>query len=81
MQQQTHAYTGINLMSLGVHSRRSRLLFDQAFDGDLRVGIIAVEDRNSYGEYWWKFSNGVRSIVNELFAYIYALLVFPFVEP
>lgn len=81
MQQKAHVYTDINLMSLGVHSRRSRLLFEQAFDGDLRVGIIAVEDRNDYGKDWWKFSNGVRSIANELFAYIYALLVFPFIEP
>jgi uncharacterized SAM-binding protein YcdF (DUF218 family) len=75
------ATKSINLMSLGVHSRRSRLLFQQAFDGDLRVGIIAVEDRNYYGQRWWKFSSGVRAIADEFFAYIYALIVFPFVEP
>lgn len=81
LHQQGTNITGINLMSVGVHSRRSQLLFQKAFDGEVRVGIIAIEDRNSYGKHWWKFSNGVRSVANELFAYIYVLLVFPFVEP
>lgn len=81
LHQQGTSIKGINLMSVGMHSRRSQLLFQKAFDGEVRVGIIAIEDRDSYGKHWWKFSNGVRSVANELFAYIYALLVFPFVEP
>lgn len=81
LQRKAHTFTGINLMSLGIHSRRSHLLFQQAFDGDFRIGIIAVEDRNYYSKDWWKFSEGVRAVIDELFAYFYALLVFPFVEP
>lgn len=73
--------TSLNLVSVGVHARRSHLLFQKAFDDGLRVGIIAVEDRNYSGERWWKFSAGVRAVMDELFAYIYALLVFPLVEP
>ena len=75
------ALTGLNLVSLGVHARRSHLLFQQAFGGDLRVGVFAVEDRNYDGQRWWKFSEGVRAVANESFAYIYALIVFPFIEP
>ncbi len=81
LHQQAANISGINLVSLGVHSRRSHLLFQKAFDYELQVGIIAVEDRNYYGERWWKFSEGVRLVTDELFAYIYAILVFPFVEP
>lgn len=80
LQQPGTALTGINLMSVGVHARRSHLLFQRAFK-DVQVGIIAIEDRNYYTEHWWKFSDGVRTVMDELFAYIYALIVFPFVEP
>lgn len=81
LQQQAGGITGINLVSMGVHARRSRLLFQKAFENDLRVGIIAVGDRNYPPERWWKYSAGVRVVSDELFAYIYARLVFPFAEP
>ena len=81
LHQQAAGVTGMNLFSIGLHARRSHLLFQKAFGNDVRVGIIAIEDRNYSHERWWKFSDGVRAVINELFAYIYALLVFPFVEP
>lgn len=80
LQQQAGRITGINLVSMGVHARRSRLLFQKAFENDLSVGIIAVEDRNYPAERWWKYSAGVRAVSDEFFAYIYARLVFPFAE-
>lgn len=70
--------TGINLVSLGAHSRRSQLLFQKAFGEDLRVGIISIENRGYDPNRWWKFSAGVRTVVDELIAYIYVLVVFPF---
>jgi len=70
--------TSINVVSMGAHARRSRLLFQEAFGEGSRVGIIAVEDRNYDPRYWWKFSQGVRVVVDELVAYIYAVFVFPF---
>jgi hypothetical protein len=81
LHQQAAKISAINLVSLGVHSRRSHLLFQKAFAKELQVGIIAVDDRNYFGERWWKFSEGVRMVTDELFAYLYAILVFPFVEP
>jgi hypothetical protein len=80
LNQQAVKISAINLVSLGVHSRRSHLLFQKAFANESQVGIIAVEDRNYYGERWWKFSEGVRKVTDELFAYLYVVLVFPFVE-
>jgi hypothetical protein len=80
LHQQTSHEAGINLVSVGAHARRSRLLFQKAFGEDLRVGIIAIENRGYDPKCWWKSSSGVRTVVDELIAYIYALVVFPFVE-
>jgi hypothetical protein len=69
----------INVVSLGVHARRSRLLFQKAFGENSRVGIIAVENRDYDPGRWWQYSQGVRTVVDEFVAYIYAIVVFPFV--
>jgi hypothetical protein len=66
----------INLISIGAHSRRSRLLFEKAFGSGTRVGIIAVPDRDYDPGHWWQSSQGVRSVVDEVIAYGYARLLF-----
>jgi len=66
----------INLISVGAHARRSRLLFEKAFGSSTRVGIMAVEDRNYDPSHWWKSSEGVRSVVGETIAYCYARFLF-----
>ena len=66
----------LNVISLGVHSRRSRLLFQKAFGGGTKIGIIAVKDENYDPAQWWTYSYGVRSVVDELIAYGYFRLVF-----
>lgn len=66
----------INLISVGAHSRRSRLLFEKAFGGGTRVGIIAVADRGYDTEHWWRSSQGVRMVSDELIAYCYARFLF-----
>jgi hypothetical protein len=67
----------INLISVGAHARRSRLLFEKAFGSGTRIGIIAVEDRSYDPSHWWKSSQGVRSVVDEMIAYGYARFLFP----
>lgn len=66
----------INLISVGAHARRSRLLFEKAFGTGTRVGIVAVEDRSYDPSHWWKSSQGVRSVVDEMIAYCYARFLF-----
>lgn len=65
----------LNLVSVGTHSRRSRLLFEKAFPG-IRVGVIAVEDHEFDVNRWWASSAGVRSVTSEWIAYFYARLLF-----
>lgn len=71
--------TSINVVCKGAHARRSRLLFQMAFGEDSRVVVLAIEDRDYDPRHWWKFSRRVRTVVDELVAYIYAVVVFPFV--
>ena len=66
----------VNLVSIGAHSRRSRLLFEKAFGDGVKVGVIAVPDREFELARWWTSSAGVRSVTSEWFAYLYARFLF-----
>ena len=66
----------INLISLGPHARRSRLLYEFAFGPHSQVGVIAIPDREFDPDHWWRSSNGVRAVVSEAIAYGYARFIF-----
>lgn len=66
----------INLFSLGTHSRRSWLLFKKALGDSIKVGIISADDFSYDPEHWWKSSDGVRTVLSEMIAYIYARFFF-----
>lgn len=66
----------INLISVGAHARRSRLLYQKAFGTSTQVGIIAVEDRSYDPSHWWRSSQGFRSVIDEMIAYGYARFLF-----
>lgn len=64
------------VVSVGAHARRTRLLYQKAFGADVQIGIIAVPDRDYEADRWWVSSSGVRDVVDETVAYLYARLVF-----
>ena len=66
----------LNLVTVGPHSRRSRLLFEKAFDGDCEIGVIAVEDEDYDPQRWWAYSRGVRAVMSETITYLYARCLF-----
>lgn len=66
----------INLLSLGAHSRRSWILFQKALGDSIAVGIISTENLSYNPEHWWKSSDGVRTVLSEMIAYIYARFFF-----
>jgi hypothetical protein len=70
------AVRSINIVTEGAHARRTRLLFEKAFRGEVSVGIIAVPNPDYDGAHWWRYSDGVREVVGEAIAYIYARLFF-----
>ncbi len=65
-----------NVYSMGVHSRRSLLLFKKAFGGDYKIGVISHSVRTYIGNKWWTSSVGFRTVTNEMLAYFYAGLFF-----
>jgi hypothetical protein len=66
----------VNVVSVGTHSRRTRLLYEKAFGPSTRVGIIAVPHRDFEPERWWRSSQGFRIVTGELIAYFYARFLF-----
>lgn len=66
----------INLVTVGAHARRSRLLFEKALRPETEVGILAVEDPYYDPKRWWITSFGVRTVTSELIAYLYSSLLF-----
>lgn len=65
----------INIYSLDVHARRSWLILKQALSPEIKVGVIAAEPLNYDPRKWWTSSCGVRSVISEAIAYIYASFV------
>lgn len=68
--------TSINLLTEDAHARRSRLLFQEAFGSQVAVGIISVRNPDYDPKHWWHYSEGVREILGESIAYVYARFIF-----
>jgi hypothetical protein len=68
----------LNVVTIGPHARRSRLLYERAFPDGCRIGVIPVEPEEFEPRRWWAYSAGVRSVLGETVAYVYARCVFPF---
>jgi hypothetical protein len=70
------AVESLNLVTLGPHARRSRLLYDEAFGPKVKIGVIAIPSPDYDAKHWWHYSEGVREVVGEELAYIYAKFIF-----
>jgi len=69
------AQASIDVVSSGVHARRTWLLFEKVFSS-VDVGVIAIRPDNYDTSRWWLFSEGVRSVISESVAYLYARFIF-----
>lgn len=69
--------TPVDVVTVGPHARRSQLLFARALaDHGRGVGVVGIEDRRFDTAHWWRSSEGVRTVLGEAIAYVYASLVF-----
>jgi hypothetical protein len=68
--------SSINLVTVGPHARRSRILFGKALGDDWKIGIIALTPESYDERRWWRYSAGVRTVTGEAFAYFYARVLF-----
>ncbi|PYL63312.1 MAG: cytosine deaminase [Verrucomicrobia bacterium] len=66
----------MNVLTEDAHARRTQLLYRKAFGKKVLVGIIAVSNPDDNPKYWWRYSDGVREVIGESIAYIYARFLF-----
>lgn len=66
----------INVLTEDAHGRRTRLLFEKALGPDYEVGIISIPSPDYDPKRWWRYSEGVRTILGETIAYLYVRLFF-----
>lgn len=70
------AVSSIDVVTEDLHARRTRLLFQKAFGKAVQVGIIAVPNVDYPAKRWWHYSQGLKDVVSESAAYLYARLLF-----
>jgi hypothetical protein len=51
------------------------MLFQKAFGEDYEIGSIALIPEDYDPEKWYSSSEGVRTTINELIAYVYVVLL------
>lgn len=68
--------TDFDLVTTGPHGRRSRLLFQKALGDEYNVGITCLDDSGYEPKHWYAYSVGVRKVIGETIAYLYAKLLF-----
>src|SRR6266853_3155750 len=66
----------INVVTEDVHARRTCLLFQKALGHNVAVGVIAVPNPDYDPSHWWRYSEGVKDVLSEGVAYIYAKFFF-----
>lgn len=76
LMQSSHPIDSLDVFSLGVHARRSQWLFQHAIGDTIEVGVIAAPPEEYNADNWWNWSSGVRSVVGEFIAYLYARFLF-----
>ncbi|MGB5278028.1 MAG: ElyC/SanA/YdcF family protein [Gammaproteobacteria bacterium] len=76
LSQSNMAINSLDVVSLGPHARRTQWLFQIAVGDKIKVGVIAATPEDYDADDWWTWSSGVRAVVSEAVAYLYARFVF-----
>lgn len=76
LQDQGMRSASIDVVTVGPHARRSRLLYQKALGDGFEVGVISLDDRRFDPSHWWRSSEGARSVVEEFLAYLYVRMFF-----
>jgi hypothetical protein len=66
----------LDIVTLGPHARRSRLIYEKALGNGVKVGVIALDDPAYDSRRWWRSSEGVREVLFEFVAYFYVRFFF-----
>lgn len=64
----------VNVLTQGVHARRSRIVAEKVFGVDVSVGVLALPPTSYDPEKWWTTSGGLKEVVMETIAWAYEWL-------
>jgi hypothetical protein len=65
-----------NVLTESTHGRRTLMLYREAFGPRSEIGVISVANPDYDASRWWETSQGVKDVLSEGFAYVYARLFF-----
>jgi hypothetical protein len=65
------APTGINIMTLGAHGKRTELIYSEIFGDQIPLGIISYPSSEYDQERWWQTSEGTKHVLTEAMAATY----------
>jgi hypothetical protein len=63
----------IDLLTVGVHGRRSWRLYREALAPSTQVGLLSLQPKEYDPTRWWSSSAGVRTVVGEAIAYAFVV--------
>jgi hypothetical protein len=66
----------LTVATVGPHARRTRLMYMKALGDEVSLGMVALQDPLYDPKHWWRTSEGVRDIIGETIAYLYARFFF-----
>ena len=66
----------VDLLSVGVHARRSRMMFRAAFGPAVEVGVIAAQPSFHDPLRWWKTSLGAKLVLGESISLVWTACCF-----
>lgn len=69
-----HEIRAINVFTVGVHGRKSLLLFNKALGPTVQVGVISVRRQGYDPSYWWLSPIGIWLTARYAIGYLDALL-------
>lgn len=65
-----------DLITAGPHARRSHMLYREAFGDGFDIGIVALSPSAYDASRWWTSSAGMRTVIGEAIAWVYAAFIF-----
>lgn len=68
--------THIDVVTVGVHARRSRYLYQLAFPDNVTVGVVALDPDDFDISAWWRTSEGAKTVGMEFIGWFRAVCCF-----
>ena len=63
--------SGVNVVTLGTHGRRTWIVFRQVLSPSIPVGVVSVASEDYDSEHWWRSSEGVKTLMTESLGWMF----------